>query len=608
MFQFLRRMIFPIIIIALVGFLATIVFQWGMDISSRSEYLSANTAARINGEDISWQDFNVIYDRLYQNELGNEDLDLSEYQKKELRTAAWQQLLHDKLVMQEVAKHELTVSDEELYAYLRFSPPADLQRMEPFQTNGQFDYQKYMSAMADPNAASFWSSIEPFVRQEIQKQKLQAMVIQTAQVTDDELKRTYISDNEKVKLGVVNVPFGRFSGTVQPAEEELLAYYNQHATDYTVDERVVLNMVMIPKQPTAYDWEVDSTRAAWLYDSLQTGANFAELAQYYSEDVTAQSGGDLGWFRQGQMVGPFDSTVFSMKRGEISKPVKTEFGWHIIKLLETRDTGTGKDKVKEAHAAHILVKVTPSAETLDAIHKRLSDFRTAAVERGFEQAASDFNLEIIKTKPFAKGQAIDNLGADRVANDFAFAAELNDMSLVQENRDEAYILQLAEKLPAGQASFDEVRDQVRIAYEDQVLRTMCRDTASAIYAETQQGTDLNKAAEKHGAEYKISDNITRNSYISGLGVGNEAVGVAFAMTEKGQISEPVDYSRGSAVLQLLERTYADMTQFEAKRDSLYQVVLQNKQRELYSRWFDHLVETSDIVNNIEEAFEQQTES
>ncbi len=608
MFDFLRRMIFPIIIIALTGFLATIVFQWGMDISSRSDYVSANTAAIINGEEVTWQDFNVIYDRLYRAQTEDADIDLSEFQKKELRTSAWQQVLHDRLVMQEVAKYELTVSDEELYAYLRFSPPADLQRMDYFQTNGQFDYQKYLSAMVDPNAASFWASIEPFVREEILKQKLQGIVIQAAQVTDNELKDAFLADVEKVKVGVVNVPFGRFAESVQATDEQLQEYYSQHVADYTVEERAVLNMVMMTKEPTAYDWEVDSAKAAWLYDSLQTGTNFAELAQYYSEDNTAENGGDLGWFAQGQMVGPFDEKVFSMKRGEISEPVRTQFGWHIIKLLETRDTGSGKDKVKEAHAAHILLRVTASAETLDKIHKRLSDFRSAAAEYGFEQSAKDFELEMLVTTPFAKGQSIENLGVDRSAGEFAFSAKLNDLSLVLENRNAAYVVQLAQKLPAGQATFEEVKEQVRQAYVDEVIKGMCRDTATAIYAETQQGMDIKKAAKKHGAEYATPEAVTRNTYIRGLGVGAEAVGTAFAMTEIGQISKPIDYSRGTAILQLLERTPVAMTDFAAKRDSMYQVVMQSKQREMYGRWFDHLVESSTIVNHIEEAFEQQTES
>jgi len=588
-------------IIALVGFLATIVFQWGMDISSRRTYESENTAAFINGEEVTWQDFNRVYDRLYQAQVEGLDEDLSDYRKKELRNMAWQQILHDRLIMQQVTKYGITVTEEELYQYLKWAPPQDLQQMSFFQTNGVFDHQKYLAAMADPSAASFWATVEPIMREEILKQKLQAMIIQSAQVTQAEILDEFLAGTEKVKVGLVNVPFSRFDNTVTSSDEELLDYYNENAEDYSVEERAVVNLVRVSKEAQPYDWEVDSAKAAGLYDSVMAGADFAELARFYSEDVTAEAGGDLGWFRQGQMVEPFDEKVFSMKAGEVSPPVRTQFGWHIIMAHEFRDTVDGSQKIREAHASHILLKVTASSETLDRIHKQLEDFKMYASEYGFTAAAEEKGLEMMTSDPFTEGGAINQLGYDPAVNQFAFNNEAGAISGVLENRSWAYVVELADRLPAGLAGFDEVKDRVKRDYEMFIVKAMCHDTAAVIYDQIQQGTDIERAATTHGAKYTVPDEFDRKSYIRGLGVAPEAVGAAFSLTEPGKITPPVDYARGSVLLKLVERKPADMADFAGKRDSLYQSILAAKQQNLYVAWFDNLVNNSEIINNIEDA-------
>ncbi|UCG60763.1 MAG: peptidylprolyl isomerase [Candidatus Zixiibacteriota bacterium] len=602
MFDFLRRMIVPIILIALIGFLATIIFQWGMDITSRRQYISENTAAIINGEDVSWQDFDYVYNSLYQTAVYNTDEDLSDFRKQELRSAAWQQILHDRLIMQEVEKYGITVSNEELYAFLKYSPPPDLQQHPAFRTDGVFDRQKYMSAMADPSAASFWARLEPIIRREILKQKLQELVIQSAQVTNQEVRDAFWAANEKVKVGMVNVSFSRFTPAPSGTEEQLQSYFQQHGEDYRVGERAVLNLVMISKEPQAYDWEVDSSRAVEIYDSLVAGADFAEMARYYSEDMSAEDDGDLGWFRQGQMVPPFDEKVFSMKAGEFSEPVKTRFGWHLIKVHEFRDA-EGAEKVREAHASHILFKVTASTETLDRVHNRLDEFRSNAGEYGFAQTAENFELEFLTTAPFERGSVIEHIGYSPEASDFAFTEEINAISNVLENQSYAFVLELAERLPAGIAPFESVRELVKKDYDREVIKELCHDTAMAIYSEIQNGTDINRTAAKYGAEYTVADEFTRNASIRGLGIAPEAVGAAFGLTEPGEVSEPVDYENGTVILKLVERIPADTTRFAAVRDSVYYVQLTTKQQELYGNWFDYLVEHSEILNNIEAVYQ-----
>ena len=173
MFEALRKMILPIIIIVLVFFSAMIVLEWGMGMSGRSGYEQSNVAAVINGEEIPWQVFNRLYNSLVRVETDKTDDELPDTKLKELQEKAWQQLLSDRLLMQQVARHSIAVTDEEVYAYLKFSPPADIQQHSYFQTEGRFDYQKYIRALADPQMSRYWATIEPLVRSDLLKMKMQ---------------------------------------------------------------------------------------------------------------------------------------------------------------------------------------------------------------------------------------------------------------------------------------------------------------------------------------------------------------------------------------------------------------------------------------------------
>lgn len=604
MFEALRKMIFPIIIIVLLFFVAMIILQWGRGLSRGSSYANQNIAAVINGEKISWQEYNKYYNSLYQKAVQNTDEELPDKTVREIQGKAWQQLLQDRLLAQQVAKNKITVTDDELYAFLKLSPPADLQQMPYFQTNGKFDYQKYVNAMADPKAASFWASLEPIVRDQILKLKLQEMVVQTAHVTEDEIKEFFLGKNEKVKVGMINVGYARFSRPPPTStDEELKQYYNEHKEDYPIKERAALNIAMVEKKPTPYDWEIGYNKAKAIYDSIKAGADFASMAKKYSEDKTAQEGGDLGWFPKGQMVEAFDRQVFNMKKGDICEPIRTQFGWHIIKVFgfkEVKEAPRGKtkkEKVKKVHAAHILIKVTPSSETIDKAYQKLEQFRALAVKEGFFKAAKEIEMPVRKTAPFFKGRNIQYIGNDANAGMFAFNNNIGDISDIIENNSAVFVVQVAEKLPAGMATFDEAKQKLKLDVLKYKVQKLCHDTAEAIYTAIQKGTPLKKAAKIHGAKYVISKEFDRGSYVQEIGRAPKAIGAAFALTKPGQISPPVDYDQGSVILKLIERNTPDLTLYNTQRDSIASAIMLSKQQELYTRWFNNLVEHSEIVNN-----------
>ncbi|MCP4685596.1 MAG: hypothetical protein GY867_09115, partial [bacterium] len=333
MFEALRRMILPIIVIVLIFFLGMIVLQWGLDITRQSDYTQASVAGVINDQEISWDYYGQIFDRFYQREMEGREEELPDSRIRELRTAAWNEIVGDFLLQQEAEKRGITISDQDIYVSLRTNPPSYLQQAPDFQTDGKFDYQKYLSIMADPQASFFWASLEPQVRKELKRIRVQQLVVQAPHITEAEVMQSFMDNNEWVEVAMVNVQMGDFSKDIgEPTDEQLQAYFDENGERYEVEERRVISIVKFDKEASDEDDARALGLAQTLLDSARAGADFAELATNWSQDEgTARRGGDLGWVTQGRMVDEFDSAAFAMSEGDISTPVKSVFGYHLIK-------------------------------------------------------------------------------------------------------------------------------------------------------------------------------------------------------------------------------------------------------------------------------------
>ncbi|MCB2230657.1 peptidylprolyl isomerase [bacterium] len=608
MFEALRKMIFPIIVITLLFFVAMIVLEWGLSFSSSAQYGDPNVVAVVNGEEIAWNNFYSVYNNLYQQESQKRDGDVPDDVARQLEDQAFNQMLHDHLLMQQVRARELAVSDTELFSYLQMSPPAYVQSIPDFQTDGRFDYQKYLGFMLNPQAGPFWVQVEALARQDVLKLKVQEMVISAAVVTEDEVRQSFIANNEKVTVGAANAAYNDF---IQPrptfTDEQIRAVYDSKPEDYQVGERRTLKVAMIEKVASEQDEETARQEIQSIYDSVTAGGDFAELARVRSEDTqSAINGGDLGWFPEGQMVDEFNSRAFSMKDGEVSEPFRTQFGWHIIKHHGYRtDTEvprgkTKEEKVRKAHVSHILLRIQPSPETLDNAYAALTRFRTLAAESGFDQAAAETGIEVKTTQPFLKGTGADFLGPDAEANEFAFNHEKGDLSRLRDTESAFYIAQVGDILPAGRSPFEDVKQRIESEMVRDSVRQRCWAKAKEVHdLVINEGVTLKDAASKAGVPYTSQAPITRQGFLTGIGRQPEVIGAAFGLTTPGQISEPIEWTAGGTVLELIQRESPDLSTFTEKRDSIYTAIKSAKQQELYARWYQKLVEDSEIINNLE---------
>jgi len=609
MFAFLRKLIVPIMATVLVFFLMTIVFEWGMNITSKSR-VTANDIGIINDQKIQPEVFGRYYTSILRQEEEKSEAELPPDKLEQIRRQAWNQMLGDVLINQEINKRRIVITDEEIFAFLRMYPPAEVQSTPQFQTDGKFDYQKYVGAMTNPQYAPYWASIESFITPELKKYKLQEEIINTIRVSPAEVMDAFMAEKEMIKFGYINLPSSKMIQTTpKPTPEQTKKYYDEHRDEFKLEDRATLQIVLFQKAPSENDWERASSQIREIYDSAMVGADFAELARNYSQDEgSAEKGGDLGWFQHEQMVPQFDSAVWALKPNEISRPVKSQFGWHIIKLLGKRIEkkvplgGGAPTDVEEANAAHILLKVTPTQETLDQLSLNSKDLITLAEKDGFEKAAQDMKYEIRTTAPFKKKDYIQYLGSDPVALDFAFNNEPGKISDPLENSSAYYVMKVASHIPAGYAAFEEVEKNISQKLAMEKAKELTANMAKVIYAAIKNGIPMEKAGQTYGYPYAETEMINMKVKLPGMGNSPEVLGAAFALKNIDNLSEPVNYAAGSAIVKLLQKTSPNIEEFNQLQDSIRGAVLQTKQQDIYGRWFDNLVKNAEIVENVDKFY------
>ena len=243
---------------------------------------------------------------------------------------------------------------------------------------------------------------------------------------------------------------------VPPTDAEMRAFYNQVKSQQTRPAVVSFRQIVIRPQPDSAAVVKAYRLADSLYLAIKNGADFAALAKRYSDDPGSRDqGGELGYFRRGQMLPAFDRVAFALRPGQTSPPVETPYGFHVIQV-ERADPS-------EVEARHILIAPTITAANEQAA-ERLADSIATLARRG----ASFDSLAHLYHDPteqaFAQGTVLDSMPpVYRDAFDSATAGQIvGPLRLVQPDSSVKFaVVHLEEKLPAGEYSYDELKDRIR---------------------------------------------------------------------------------------------------------------------------------------------------
>ena len=556
----------------------------------------------VNGQKISPDDFSrAVSARLEQvrssgREITDRDFD-------QARKQVWDDYIREILISQSIDNLEISATDQEVLYHLQNIPPPFLISDPAFQTNGEFDRAKYEQAINNPSGNE-WAQIEQFMKDTyIPNIKLQEMVNADLIISDEDVWKSYIKQHVNYTIDGVHITTNTVKDDVEePTEEELFEKYTDDIDDFYREEMRNLEIVSWEKKPSSDDTSRVVDECEQIINQLNNGSDFAELADTYSQDPGNQvspdsgKGGELGWFGKGQMVKPFEEAAFIAKTGDVVGPVLSRFGYHIIKVNDRRNDN---DK-EEINASHILLKIEMGPNTNDALKRKSTLFSYDASDPkiGFSAALDSHQVTANKiTKILDETINLQNYGAFREAIRFAYNSEINDVSDPMQNDRYFIVAKLDSILPEGTKSFEEVENQIKNSINQERQFAQAEILAGNLRKELENGSTFQQLKDNYENIDLISGDtkLLIRSFQS-LGKSNYLVG-ALSKAKKGDLIGPLKTPRGYGIVNIVDISPIDSTDFEMKRDVIYDNLSNQKRNSNFQSWYDDLLDNAKIIDN-----------
>jgi peptidyl-prolyl cis-trans isomerase D len=612
----------------ILGAIVIVFIFWGVGSYTAQR---SNRVASVNGDTISVDEFSTAYNRMveqYRQSFGksfNEEM----IQTLQLKQQALNQLISQILMQQAAAKLKLSVTDDELADSIRQIPA--------FQSDGVFDSRRYRSVLGFNRLTP--EAFEQSQREALLVDKLRNLISSSVKVSDLEASQWYNWNNASVDLDYLQVDPARYTD-IKPSDEEIQKYFESHRDAYKTDpqakvryvrwkpeafaDRVSLTeddlkeyyddhkeqfespktvearhiLIKVGQDADAETVAKAKARIDEIYKMAKAGEDFAELAKKYSEGPTKDRGGYLGAFRREAMVKPFSDKAFSMKAGEISEPVRTRFGWHIIKV----------EKVNEA-------RTRTFEEARDEIRKQLTAERAKALAledaeavsdlifegQPLEKVAKDRGLKVVETDYFTQSGPTSGVSDPARFAKVAFDLAAGEFSEVEDFGDGYYLMELVDKTPSKPAEFEAVKDKVRADFIKEKQQEKARQDAAQILKALAEGQSMDSVAKKFGLTVKSTGLFKRNQPIPDIGYEPQISAAAFALSETKKLPDDViEGQKGFYVIRFKQRVEPAAAEFEKEKADIEQRLRQQKQFRMFEQWLAEKRAESKIA--IEERF------
>jgi peptidyl-prolyl cis-trans isomerase D len=552
--------------------------------------------ARINDQDISPDYFNnLVNQQINQAKENGQTVNDALYER--VRNSAWTNLVQEVLVSAEIKRLGLEATDEEILYHLKENPPEFLRSNPTFQTDGNFDSEKYLMALSSPQGDE-WAPIENWMRTSyIPNLKLTQFLNENVLVTANDVKDDFVKKNVKYTIDAIHVTFDKApSDNIEPSDNELTDEYNASLSDFKHDELRNVSFVSWKKSPSSQDSINNTYLVADIMDRAKAGENFASLANEYSQDLSnLEKGGNLGWFGKGQMVKPFEDAAFKAKKGSIIGPIESRFGSHIINVIDKR-----KEKGKEQIlASHILLKIESSPATLSELRRVATLFSYDAQDSGFTTVANSNGLAIISQENVNESASrVRSIGSMRNGVRYAFNNKVGSVSDVLENDQFYAVLHVDSLIEEGHKSFTSVKPQLVSKVKREKQKSASRDIIDGLAIELNANEQsLRFLIEKQKRFDSVKDESkTISEGFASIGRSNFITG-ALLNSAEGKIVGPVETNRGWAIIHIKAIASIDSTEYEVQRESLASGLQTRKQNQYLQNWLDELKNNAEIVDN-----------
>lgn len=505
-------------------------------------------AAVVNGEEISLAQHQQASEQLrrkMEQQLGASfDPDLLD--EAMLKASSLQQLINQTLLTQAADSEGFAASNEQL--------ALSINAIDAFKENGVFSKDKYEQVLGYQGLRP--ANFEHSLKQEITVNQFTVGVSATAAVPEDNLAQAYLLEGQQRRFRYLVLPLSGFTGNISVTDEEIQNYYETHADAFMTPERVRARYLELDAATLDTGLEFDDEALQVLYDEqaekyvtpeerharhilvrlapdadeetaaaaldkansiisrLDDGEDFAVLAKELSDDPgSAANGGDLGSFGRGLMTPEFEKAAFELQPGEVSQPVKSPFGLHIIEVLEiTPEVATPLDEVRTELTAQLL-----SAERADLFYEKSEVLSTMAFEQPdtLQGAADELGL-VIKETDWISQASGDGVAQHAQVREALFSEDVldngNNSAAIEIGPDHIVVMRILERQEAARKPFDTVKAQIEQLMLAEKSRAQAAAKGEQYLADLRGNTaDLAAIAAAESLELQETASITRNA-------------------------------------------------------------------------------------------------
>jgi len=609
--------------IVIAAFIGTIFVVWGA--GKRGMERGDAAIAAVSGDQIlrdeyysAMRRYADYYRSIYKDRLTPEILEGLDLENRVL-----QDLIRKRLLLQEAERLGIVVTDSEVTSVIRRTPGFQDQ-------DGNFRPEYYMRVLSMNRMAP--ETYEHGIRQSQKVARLQDFIRATVRITDEEVKAKYVEDNEKVNCNFVEFKGRELAKELEPSDRELLSlyesqkekykserevkveyllfspetykskvtitddelrdYYDEHENEYVQEEEVRARHILAKVVEGASEKVEQEAKKKMegLLAKVSAGEDFAKLAKENSDCPSSSKGGDLGFFGRGQMAKPFEDTSFSLEVGQVSDVVKTEFGYHIIKVEERKEAETQEF---EQVADEIRTKLTDEKaleladEAAERAHEKIGDSPDLAA------FARQNGLKLTTTDFFKRMDEIEGLGRSYQFANAALGLSKNAVSPVVKGRNRYFLIKLLDERPPIVLPFDEVKTKVKRDWTRKEGEKVAKKKANEFAQEVKDLESFDRTAKAWELTVKETNMFSKGGYVRGVGRSDEFTQNAFA-TDVGGVGGPIKVRNGYVFFAVLEHTEFVQDDFDKEKGQLAQEMRSDKENDAVSAWIEDLRNRAEI--------------
>ena len=577
--------------------------------------------AKVNDQEILLKEYREAYQnrlRSFQQQFGENAEKFAE--QLNLRQQVFNQLIDRHLLLTEAAELNLLATDLELQDFIRQQPF--------FQKNGQFDYDTYETVLSQNRIVR--REYEGSMRADLLLSKKQQLLGAGLVINNHEVEQAYRRDFEKIEveylyfdpqifidkttvndadlreyhqdnlqefqtLNQFRMEYFTFSAdhfkdSVKVREREVRRYYKKNTDNYVTPPEIKARHILFKLPPDASEEKQREKREQLreLLVQIKAGSSFEELAKAHSEDGTATEGGDLGWFKPGEMVAAFESAAFALTAGEVSDIVKSPFGLHLIKVDELKEKIT--KSLDDAHEE--ITEILAESRAQKHLEEELGRLAGLAGE-SFTAEAQKLNREVLSSKWFDKSEVIPGLGSASELVAELLRRKPGEMGVWKRNPILGHVIyRLSETKKPTTRPFEDAKEDVETAVRLEKAKSLALEAAKTTLMQVQGGAAMESLAENQGLKMQTLEFTANTRFLPNMGDNTEFRKVGLHLNQNQRFGLSLNENR-TDLIHFKKRTL-DAEEAAEQKDKVRAQLHQTLQKALLSKELKRLRDSASI--------------